>query len=91
MPESIQEERLRWVLPIINKEIKLKDMVKVSPHSRRTLIRWCQSYHRGGTAALVPRSTKPKTQPNETPIRIKEEVIALRKRLVCVPRSYTGA
>lgn len=79
MPESIQEERLRWVLPVVNREIKLKDMVKVCPHSRRTLIRWCQAYRQGGAVALAPTSTKPKTQPNETPIRIKEEVIALRQ------------
>jgi len=80
MLESIQEERLRWVLPVVNKEIKLKDMVKVCPHSRRTLIRWCQAYRKGGAKALVPTSTRPKTQPHETPIRIKEEVIALRKK-----------
>lgn len=80
MPESIQEERLRWVLPVVNKEIKLKDMVRVCPHSRRTLIRWCQSFRQGGAAALIPTSTRPKTQPNETSIRVKEEVIALRKK-----------
>ena len=28
---------------------------------------------------MVPRSTRPKTNPNETPIRIKEKVIELRK------------
>ena len=80
MPNNILEERLRWVLPIINKEIKLKDLVRVCPHSRRTLIRWCQEYRKGGKDALTPKSTQPKTQPNETPIRVKEEVIALRKR-----------
>jgi transposase InsO family protein len=80
MPESIQEERLRWVLPIIKKEIKLKDMVKVCPYSRRTLIRWCQAYRQGGVMALAPKNTRPKTQPNETPIRIKEEIITLRKK-----------
>ena len=79
MPESIQEERLRWVLPIVNKDIKLKDLVKVCPYSRRTLIRWCQAYRQGGMSALVPKTTTPNTQPNETPIREKEEVIALRK------------
>jgi len=78
MPESIQEERLRWVLPVVNKEIKLKDMVKISPYSRRTLIRWCGLYRSGGVVSLVPRITKPKTQPNETPIRLKEEVVSLR-------------
>jgi len=29
---------------------------------------------------LIPKSTQPKTSPTETPIRIKEEVIALRKK-----------
>lgn len=80
MPETIQEERLRWVLPLVNKEVKLKDMVKVCPHSRRSLLRWKKAYERGGAAALNPKSTAPKTQPNETPIRIKEEVIALRRK-----------
>lgn len=80
MPENILEERLRWVLPLVNKEIKLKDLVKVCPHSRRTLIRWKTSYEQGGVAAMEPKSTAPKTQPHETPIRIKEEVIALRKK-----------
>ena len=28
MPKTIKEERLRWVLPIYNKEIKLKDVAK---------------------------------------------------------------
>lgn len=80
MPESITEERLRWIMPLVNKEIKLKDLEKVCPHSRRTLIRWKKAYERGGVAALSPKSTQPKTQPNETSIRIKEEVITLRRK-----------
>jgi len=79
MPKNIVEERLRWVLPLVNKEIKLKDLEKICPYGRRTLIRWKQAYLKGGVAALEPKSTQPKTQPHETPIRIKEEVITLRK------------
>jgi len=79
MPKNITEERLRWILPLVHKEIKLKDLERVCPYGRRTLIRWKQAYLQGGEAALAPRSTAPKTQPNETPIRIKEEVITLRK------------
>lgn len=79
MPNNIQEERLRWVMPLVNKEIKLTDMVKVCPHSRRSLLRWKSAYLEGGKEALIPLSTAPKTQPNETPIRIKEEVTSLRK------------
>lgn len=79
MPKTIKEERLRWVLPIYNKEIKLKEAAKVCPHSQRTLERWLALYRRHGEAGLEPKSTRPKTNPNETPIRIKERVIELRK------------
>ena len=74
MPKNILEERLRWVLPITNKEKKLRDVLKVFPYSERTLKRWLQAYRKGKEKALMPRSTAPKTQPNETPIRIKEEI-----------------
>jgi len=39
MPKTIKEERLRWILPIYNKEIKLKDAAKVCPYSQRSLER----------------------------------------------------
>lgn len=81
MPKNILEERLRWVLPITNKEKKLRDVLKVFPYSERTLKRWLQAYRKGKEKALMPRSTAPKTQPNETPIRIKEEIISLRRKV----------
>lgn len=81
MPKDVQEERLRWVVPIDRKEKKLKEVLKVFPYSERTLKRWLQAYREGGEEALIPKSTSPKTQPNETPIRIKEEIIALRKKV----------
>lgn len=80
MPETIQEERLRWVVPLVQKHLRLKDVLQICPHSRRSLLRWCAAYRQGGAAALLPQSTAPKTQPHETPIRVKEEVIALRKK-----------
>ncbi len=79
MVKTIKEERLRWILPIINKEMKLVDMVRVCPYSKRSLERWCRVYRNGGEEALVPKATIPKTSPNETPIRIKEAVIQKRK------------
>lgn len=36
-------------------------------------------YKKSGEAGLMPRSTRPKSQPKETPIRIKERVIELRQ------------
>ena len=79
MAQDILEERLRWVLPIAKKEVKLVDAVKVFPYGARTLERWVAAYKKGGTAALAPTSTRPKTSPKETPIWLKEKVIALRK------------
>ena len=73
------EERLRWVVPIIQKDVKLIDAAKVFYGSQRTLERWVSAYRKSGEDGLMPRSTRPKTQPNETPIRIKERIIELRK------------
>ncbi len=80
MVQTIKEERVRWSKPIADNEIKLADVAKVCPHSKRSLERWVAAYKRGGEAALEPRSTRPRTQPNETPIRLKEHVITLRKQ-----------
>lgn len=70
---------MRWIMPIVNKEIRLVNIAKICPHSERSLKRWLKAYRVGGISALVPASTRPKTQSNETPIRIKESVIELRK------------
>jgi len=80
MPKTIKEERLRWVIPIYNKEIKLVDAAKVCPHSKRSLERWLSAYRKQGEQGLEPQSTRPKTQPKETPIRIKEIILELRRK-----------
>jgi transposase InsO family protein len=78
MAQTIEEERLRWVLPIVRGEVRLVDVAKVCPYGKRTLERWVVAYRKG--KSLTPRSTEPKRYRGETPIRIKEEVIALRKK-----------
>lgn len=80
MPTTIKEERLRWILPICNKEVKLKDVARVCPHSKRSLERWLAAYKKYGEEGLVPKSTRPKRHPGETAIRIKERIIELRKK-----------
>jgi transposase InsO family protein len=79
MSKTIKEERLRWVLPVVRKEIKLKDAVKVCPYSKRSVERWAAAYRKSGEEGLDPQSTRPRTHPEETAIHIKERVIALRK------------
>lgn len=80
MIKTVKEERLRWVLPVVNREIKLCDAVKVFPYGKRSLERWVSVYKKFGAGGLEPKSTRPRTSPKETPIRIKEEIIALRKK-----------
>lgn len=80
MTKTIKEERLRWVLPIVRKEVRLVDVAKVCPYGKRSLERWLAAYKEGGEDALEPRSTEPKSQPHETSIRIKERVIEVRKK-----------
>jgi transposase InsO family protein len=80
MNTSIQMERYQWVLPIVEGRLTYNEALKVCPHSKRSVERWVSMYKKHGVEGLIPRSTEPKTQPNETPSRRKEEVITLRKK-----------
>jgi len=55
-------------------------LLTICPHSESSLKRWKRAFKLDGMEGLTPISTKPKTQPNETPIRIKERVIEHRKK-----------
>lgn len=79
MAKTIKEERLRWVLPVVKREIRLADVAKVCPHSKRSTERWVAAYRRGGEDALEPRSTEPKRYRIETSVRIKERIIEIRR------------
>ncbi len=78
MAKTIKEERLRWVLPIAQKQIRLIDAVKVCPHGKRSLERWLAAYRKFGENGLEPKSTAPKSNPNDTPIWIKERIKKIR-------------
>lgn len=80
MSKTIQEERFKWIKPILSKEISIKNLVEISPYGERTIKRWLSNYRKYGYNGLIPKSTEPKTQPNETPIHIKEKVIELRNK-----------
>ena len=79
MAKTIKEERLRWVLPIIDGTIKLVNVAKVCPYGKRSLERWAAVYKISGEVGLEPLSTEPKRYRIETEIRIKERVIEIRK------------
>lgn len=79
MPKSNKEEKFRWIKPILDKEITIKDMAKVCPFSQRAIKYWLSKYRTYGLAGIEDKSRRPKTNPKETPIRIKERIIELRK------------
>jgi transposase InsO family protein len=80
IPKNTIEERWRWVKPIaFERTMKLKDVAKVFPYSQRTLERWVADYKKYGRLGLKPLSTRPKSHPNETPIRIKEKILEIRR------------
>jgi transposase InsO family protein len=89
MSKTIQEERFRVIKPILDKKISIKKLALISPYSERSIKRWLKAFREKGMRGLIPKSTRPKTQPNETPIRIKEEVIELRKKeKVCAKKLH---
>ena len=79
MPKSTKEEKFRWIKPILDKEISIKNMVRVCPFSERSLKYWLADYRERGLEELENKSKRPKTNLRETPIRIKERIIELRK------------
>src|SRR3989344_8918519 len=78
MPKSTKEEKYRWIKPILEKEITIKQMSQVCPFSERSLKYWLANFRVEGLDGLKNKSTRPKSQPQETPIRIKECIIELR-------------
>jgi len=80
MPKSTKEEKLRWIRPILEGSVLIKNMAQVCPFSLRSLNYWLRSYRAYGPEGLENKSTRPKTNPKETPIRIKERIIELRKK-----------
>jgi transposase InsO family protein len=80
MPKSTREEKYRWIKPILDKEVAIKQMVEICPFSKRTLNYWLANFRENGMEGLDDKSTRPKSQPNETPIRAKEVIIELRKK-----------
>jgi len=75
MPKSTKEEKFRWIKPILDREISIKNMDKICLFSERSIKYWLDSYKKCGIDGLKNKSARPKTNPKETSIQIKEELI----------------
>ncbi len=73
MAKTIKEERLRWVFPIVRGEMRLVDVAKVCPHSKRSLERWVAVYKRCGEKALEPKATISSHEKNRTDKNVLSE------------------
>ena len=80
MPETKQEERFRWIKPILDKQIGTKELVRICPFSERTIKYWLSNYRKLGLDGLKDESKRPKSNSQETPIRIKERIIEMREK-----------
>lgn len=80
MSQSTQDERYRWIKPVLESGVTIKEMAQMCPFSERSLKYWLADYRKYGLAGLRDKSRRPKSHPNETPIRIKERVLELRRK-----------
>ena len=63
MSKSTKEEKFRWIKPILDKEISIKDMAVICPFSLRTVKYWLADYREYGIDGLENKSTRPKSNP----------------------------
>ena len=57
----------------------IKQLAKVPPFSERSIKYWLANYRKFGLSGLDNKSTRPQSQSNEKPIRIKKRIIGMRK------------
>ena len=60
----------------------VRDVAGATGRSKSWVQRHCALYRSGGEAALVPRRRGPKVSPNQTPAKVEDAIVALRKELV---------
>jgi len=78
MPKTSAQEKMRWLKPILNHELTIRQISQISPFSERCIKYWLSSFRKYDLTGLDDRSTRPKSNPKETPIRAKERIIELR-------------
>lgn len=79
MPYNEIEERYRWIGPILDKVLTIKQMVQICPFSERTIKYWLSRFREYGFEGLKNRSRRPHSFPNQTPKEIEDGVISMRK------------
>jgi len=75
----VVEERTRFVLELQRGLLTMTDLCAVYGIARETGYYWVRRYQQGGLEALQDRGRAPERHPNQTPARIEEAVLELRR------------
>lgn len=81
MPETKQQIRYRWIKPILDERITIKDLMEICPFSERTIKYWLAKYRKEGLSGLLDKTTKPHHSPNKTPTWIEDKIFEIRKEM----------
>jgi len=76
---SVMDERMRFILEQEGGLDTMTDLCEAYGISRETGYYWLRRYREGGVAALEDRRRAPRQHPNQTPEKIQEAVLALRR------------
>jgi putative transposase len=76
---SVMDERMRFVLEHERGLCTMTELCEIYDIARETGYYWLRRYQQGGLEALQDRDRAPERHPNQTPERIQEAVIELRR------------
>jgi putative transposase len=84
---SVMDERVRFVLEHEDGEQTMTELCEIYGISRETGYYWVRRYQQGGLEALEDFSRAPARHPNQTPEKIEQAVLQLRReRMTWGPR-----
>jgi transposase InsO family protein len=76
---SVMEERMRFVLEHERGLYSMTELCEIYDIARETGYYWLRRYQQGGLEALQDRGRAPERHPNQTPERMEEAVLQLRR------------
>jgi len=76
---SVMDERTRFVMEQERGLYTMTELCEIYDIARETGYYWLRRYQQGGLEALQDRNRAPERHPNQTPERIEEAVIELRR------------
>jgi transposase len=77
---SVMEEKEEFILHFKSGKYTVSALAQMFDISRPTAYKFIHRYETAGLSGLLELSRRPRTNPNQTPDRIEEEILRLRNR-----------